>query len=63
MDTNPEKMPSQLEADNQPRPGYKRCANCGKTITPGGGQRREYCNAACKQAAYRTRKEAAIVTQ
>ena len=61
MDTI-QKMPPQMAADIQPRPEYKRCLNCGKTITPGQGQRRDYCNAACKQAAYRKRKQAAGVT-
>ncbi len=37
---------------------YKRCAHCGKVITNGRGSRREYCNQACKQAAYRERLEA-----
>jgi hypothetical protein len=62
MDTDQKQMPAQMDADIQPRAGYKRCLNCGKVITPGAGQRREYCNAACKQAAWRKRKEAASVT-
>ena len=37
---------------------YNRCAHCGKVITNGRGSRREYCNQACKQAAYRERLEA-----
>ncbi len=38
---------------------YKRCAYCNKVITNGRGARRVYCNQACKQAAWRERKEAA----
>lgn len=38
---------------------HKNCAHCGKVISPGHGARREYCNQACKQAAYRERKETA----
>lgn len=34
-----------------------RCVNCNRKLTPPNG-RREYCNAACKQQAYRTRKGA-----
>jgi len=41
---------------------YKRCAHCGKVISNGRGSRREYCNQACKQAAYRERLEAGAVT-
>ena len=36
---------------------YKKCAHCGKVITNGRGARRVYCNQACKQAAWRERKE------
>ena len=40
----------------QPRPD-KTCENCGKSIAPGRHGRRRFCNNACKQAAYRQRKE------
>jgi hypothetical protein len=60
MDTDKKQMPPPVAAPA--RPGYKRCLNCGKVITPGAGQRRDYCNSACKQAAYRKRKQAASVT-
>jgi hypothetical protein len=36
---------------------YKHCAHCDNLISPGHGARRKYCNQACKQAAYRERKE------
>ena len=61
MDTN-QKMPPQMAANIQPRPEYKRCKFCGKVISPGAGQRRNYCTQAHKQAAYRKRKQAAGVT-
>lgn len=35
----------------------KKCAHCGKVISPGHGKKRVYCSQACKQAAYRLRKE------
>ena len=37
---------------------YKKCAHCGKVISNGRGSRRVYCNQACKQAAWRERREA-----
>ena len=45
---------------NKTLTNYKRCAysQCGKLISNGRGSRREYCNQACKQAAYRERREA-----
>ena len=45
---------------NKTLTNYKRCAysQCGKVISNGRGSRREYCNQACKQAAYRERREA-----
>jgi len=45
-----------MKSTNSPT-DYKRCAHCGKVITNGRGSRREYCNQACKQAAWRERKE------
>lgn len=41
-------------------PIYKKCAHCGKVISNGRGSRREYCNQACKQAAYRERAAQAL---
>ncbi len=38
----------------------KYCKNCGKRISPGRNGRRDHCNDACKQAAYRKRR--AVVT-
>lgn len=38
------------------QPEYTRCKFCGAVIRPGRNRRREYCNAAHKQAAYNARK-------
>jgi len=39
-----------------PRPDtYCHNPACGKRISPGRNERRQYCNTACKQAAYRAR--------
>ena len=45
---------------NKTLTNYKRCAysQCGKVISNGRGSRRVYCNQACKQAAWRERREA-----
>lgn len=40
----------------------KRCLYCGKRISPGRAGRRDYCNNACKQAAYRERRDRQDVT-
>lgn len=45
-------------SNQPPAPEYKRCKNCGKVIGAGKNSKREYCNAACKQEAYRKRKGA-----
>jgi hypothetical protein len=50
--------PRNMKAIKSPT-DYKRCAYCGKVITNGRGSRRVYCNQACKQAAWRERKEPA----
>lgn len=39
----------------------KNCLNCGKRISPGRNGRRDYCNNACKQEAYRKRLETVTV--
>ena len=33
------------------------CEYCGKQIKPGRDRRRKFCNQACKQAAYRKRRD------
>ena len=39
------------------RPEYVNCLYCNNSISPGRDGRRKYCNSACKQAAYRNRKD------
>jgi hypothetical protein len=41
------------------QPEYTHCKFCGAVIRPGRNRRREYCNAAHKQAAYNARKRGA----
>ena len=45
------------------QPEYKHCKFCGAVIRPGKNRRREYCNAAHKQAAYNARLRAAQAGQ
>jgi len=33
------------------------CKNCGRMMSPGRNGKRDYCNNACKQAAWRKRKD------
>ena len=41
----------------------KHCKHCGRAISPGRAGRRDYCSAACKQAAYRKRKNGDVTQQ
>ena len=38
------------------------CAHCGKRMTIGRNGRRRYCTSACRQAAYRARRDGEAVT-
>ena len=43
------------------QPEKNKCLYCGKKISGGWLGRRQYCNDACKQAAYRERKSVTVL--